>query len=112
MSPATGEHPEVAAVGENSAIRLGLVIVLLVASGAAGAAHWRLGALEEQVKSNITKIAENESAALSARNDAGMAVLEQRLKLDTITEAVKRIERRMDSWEREGRVVEAGARGR
>jgi hypothetical protein len=103
MSP-TGEHSLAQPVGESSAVRLSLVVVLLGIAAAAGTAHWRLGAAEAALQD----LRQEARAADMARQGQELTQQRLELRLDVISKSVSAIEAKLERWDRSSRTIRAG----
>lgn len=96
----TGEHavadtnmPEQnPTIGTSSTVTVGLLVTLLVAAAAAGAAHWRIGENErrqDKIESRLEAMAERNAVA-----DTDVALLKQ--DIGTIKQGVADLNRKFD----------------
>jgi hypothetical protein len=99
--PRTGEHPAVT-ISEATPVRLGLVVTLvgaaLALATAAGAAHYRLGAVEKEQDTGKVERATLES------HQHGHALRLQAVEQNDAaqTRLLEKIDARMERWERRG----------
>lgn len=105
---ASGEGTQRGTIGKATTVEIGLVTVLIGAAAAAGAAHYRLGAVEHQLQ----EINTDRKAEAVVREETSKAAAVQQTKLDSIQDTVRRIERRVDELRLNGSVVPAEERRR
>lgn len=93
----TGEHPAIP-LGDQTPVRLGLVVLLLGAAAAGGAALYRQGAVEKRQEAT-------EAAAEKQRDKTHALELQQQRTadaLEVVVDTVKRIDARTERMERGG----------
>ena len=87
---ATGEHQAVGqSIGTSSTVTVGLLCTLLAVAAGAGAAHWRLGAVE--------RLIEKQEAINDVSREAGAS---HEVRLQRVEDHYEAIEKRLDSLDR------------
>ncbi len=90
----TGEHP--LPIGDNTTVRLGLVITLLGVAATAGAAHWRVGAGEAQAEKTATAVAKLQEQAAERDRETALNVQSLKIGMEGVQSSLRNIERQLE----------------